>query len=92
MRRPTLVCGLLLLAGCAAAVSDNSPQGICARKADDDPQVRELEMLSATNTTMLVENERPLKQARQQAINRCLVGMGVQRPGGVEPVYKPPGT
>jgi hypothetical protein len=90
MRPGSLALALLLLAFCAPP--DNSPQGLCARKAAEDPTVRELEMLSGTNVDLLRQNERPLKQARQQATNRCLAAMGLQRPGGVEPIYKPPGT
>ena len=77
-----LLLGLL----CAAcAPSENTPQGICARRAEDDPKVRELVMLSGTNQVELLNHREDLRLARRDAVNRCLSDRGIQPPGGVEP-------
>ncbi len=81
MTRLALLC-VLLIAACAPP--DNTPQGVCARRAEEDPAVKELVMLSATNQQSMNENRYNLRLARKQAENRCLTGMGLMPPGGVE--------
>jgi len=68
----------------ACAAPDNSPQGVCARQAENDPTVLELRRQSAINVNLLAENQPRLKEARRQATNRCLTTMGLAPRGGVE--------
>jgi hypothetical protein len=74
---------LCALAACGGA-PDTSPQGVCARTAEDDAQVKQLVMLSATNTSLEMELRPQLRDARKQAADRCLGTMGIESRGGVQ--------
>ncbi len=74
---------VVLLAACAGP-ADNSPQGVCARKAEDDPQVKQLIMLSGTNATLQRDLRQDMQDARKQATRRCLETMGIETRGGVQ--------
>jgi hypothetical protein len=77
----------ILLASCGPP--DHSPQADCARRADEDPTVKELMTVSSANTVALLDTRPRLQEARRQAVNRCLSGMGLQPPGGVESPNRP---
>jgi len=68
----------------AACATDNTPQGICARRVYDDPTVKDLMTLGAASPALLAANQGALKQAKRAATTRCLQDMGIVRPGGVE--------
>jgi len=74
---------VFLLAACAGP-PDATPQGICARKAEDDPQVKQLIMLSGTNTNLQRDLRQEMQDARRQATRRCLESMGIETRGGVQ--------
>jgi hypothetical protein len=78
-----LLVSLCLLAACGGP-ANNSPQGVCARQAEDDPAVKQLVMLSGTNASLEMELRPRLREARRKATNSCLAAKGIFVPGGVE--------
>jgi hypothetical protein len=74
---------VFLMAACAGP-PDNSPKGVCSRKAEDDPQVKQLIMLSGTNTILEMELRSQLRNARNAVTNQCLQSMGIELRGGVQ--------
>jgi hypothetical protein len=82
--QPILLPLIILSVVAACAKPDNTPQGVCARRAESDPAVQRLVMLSGTNTPLEVELRPRLKEARRQATNRCLATMGLAPPGSVQ--------
>lgn len=73
---------LLLLAGCAG--SDATPEQACARQADDDPAVQEIQRQNAGTEQLQWEHQGKLRVARQDATLACLRGRGLIQKGGVE--------
>lgn len=88
--KPTLFLLFLLapLASCAARreAQDTSPQGICARQAQDDPQVRELRMRQVSNPYLQVTLQPQLERTLKAATDRCLLYAGIGVRGGVAPL------
>lgn len=83
---PVMISGLLL-GGCSLfQETDNSVEGVCARQADNDPQVHQLMMLRLSSNGLSQQLEGPYNSARRQAIQSCLYGHGAAPPGGVAPV------
>ena len=76
---------LLSGAGCAHQAPP-TPQQFCARKAENDPEVRALIMSGLANAINQTKNQDELREAREHALRDCLKRQGVpQPPGGVEP-------
>ncbi len=81
MKRLVALC--LLLAACA---SSNDPPAVrnCQARANDDPEVRHLVAASAGSGSFALNHQYELRDARQQAMLRCLRARGLAPPGGVE--------
>jgi hypothetical protein len=78
-----LVALCLLLASCSGPASD-SPEGACARQANDDPAVKELMMKAAGTQQFEWDNAPRIRMAKQDATLRCLRARGLAPKGGVE--------
>ncbi len=72
---------LLLLAGCGGG---SAAEEACARQANDAPAVRELIIKGAGNPQFQLDNQRQLREARQDAGLACLRARGLAPKGGVE--------
>lgn len=83
---PLLLLAALLPAACTV---DNSPQAICRRQAERDPQIQSLEFDSAHSMRLAREDAGQLAYLRRQDAFRCLQDRGVIPQGGVEPVAPP---
>lgn len=77
----------LLLGACATG---DSPQAVCARKASNDPQVRELSRQAMIQPLQAWNYYPEIEFYRRQANLRCLQDKGLATPGGVEPVMPSP--
>jgi len=80
MRRVALC---LLLASCSGPAAD-TPEGACARQANDDPAVKELLMKAAGTQQFEWDNAQRIKFAQRDAALRCLRARGLAPKGGVE--------
>ncbi len=78
-----LVAASLLLAACAHS---NDPPAVqaCRAQANDDPEVRLLVSIGAGTAPFALNHQYELRDARQQAMLRCLRARGLAPPGGVE--------
>ncbi|MGH7120053.1 MAG: hypothetical protein ACREFP_13860 [Acetobacteraceae bacterium] len=84
--RSVLLLAALLPAACA---TDHSPQALCRRQAERDPQIQALESSSAHSARLARENAGELAYLRREGTYRCLQDRGVVPQGGVEPVVPP---
>jgi hypothetical protein len=81
-----LCCALM---ACSTGTADNSPQAECERQAEKDPAVEAI--YSRTNgdyTSNLYQAFYDLREAKRQAVLRCMRAKGLAPPGGVQ-VVKP---
>lgn len=81
-----VLAAALLPGGCA---TDHSPEAVCRRQAEQDPQIQQLEFMSAHSMALAKTNAGKLDFLRQQDVLQCLQAKGVIPQGGVEPVEKP---
>jgi hypothetical protein len=75
--------------GCSTGSADNSPQAECKRQAEKDPAVAAI--YSGTNgdyTSSDYQAYYDLREAKRQALLRCMRAKGLAPPGGVQ-VVKP---
>ncbi len=91
MRQLALVPLLLTaaLSACSSAppdVSGMSPEQACAVLAENDKDVKTLNMIIMTHSSGDKDLRPDLKQARKKAIDSCLAARGIFAPGGVEPI------
>ena len=77
---------LILLAGCGAGNSGDSPEAVCRRQAYDDPTVKRLTIgyLGATGADPGADFD--YNKALRDATDACLRKKGIQVRGGVESV------
>jgi hypothetical protein len=77
------------LTACSPGAADNSPQAECERQAEKDPAVEAI--YSRTNgdyTSSSYQAYYDLREAKRQAVLRCMRTKGLAPPGGVQ-VVKP---
>jgi len=91
MRQLALVPLLLTaaLSACSSAppdVSGMSPEQACAVLAENDKDVKTLNMIIMTHSSGDKDLRPDLKLARKKAIDSCLAARGIFAPGGVEPI------
>lgn len=98
-RQWPIVLLALLAAGCGGGyVGRNEPPApdVCAREADNDPQVRELTMKMAGSSWIQNNDQNEMIVLRREALLRCMRQRGlIQKGGGVEPtkpVWYDPGN
>jgi len=73
----------------AACASDNSPEAVCRRQAEQDPKVQELQFMSAHSMALAETNKGELTFLIREGTLRCLQDKGLVPTGGVEPVEPP---
>jgi hypothetical protein len=76
----------LLLAGCAAAPSGDSPEAVCQRQAYENPAVKAQMIKNQSSSTMNPSDFFALDQALHTATDTCLRQKGVAVRGGVQAV------
>ena len=86
MIRVATLC--LLLAACAS--HDPPAVQACKVQANDDPEVRRLIAASAGGGSFAFNHQYDLRDARRQAMLRCLRARGLAAPGGVEAPRREP--
>jgi hypothetical protein len=73
----------LLLAACSGG-DPSTPQAACARQADDDPAVKDMQMKAAGSLQYEWDNSERIQLAKRDATLRCLRARGLAPKGGVE--------
>jgi len=82
------VGGPMLLAACGP--TGNSPDAVCERETNDDPQVKLIIIQQSAVTARAWQNPDELPAARNRAKRACLARLGVlPAGGGVEQVRQP---
>ncbi len=90
MRRALVL--LVLLGGCSSGPppAPRSPEEeACARQANEDPVVRDMQAKAAGNLDWQWQNGNRIRMARQDATTRCLRARGLAPMGGVERPRQP---
>lgn len=83
---PLLLLLALLPVACA---TDNSPQAVCRRQAEQDPKIQELEFMSAHSMALEETYKGQLTFLIREGTLRCLQDKGLLPSGGVEPIEPP---
>jgi hypothetical protein len=86
MRRHGICLVLVLLAGCGASNSGDTPEAVCRRQAYDDPTVKHLTVENLGASAPNPGADFDYNKALRDATDACLRQKGIQVRGGVEPV------
>lgn len=83
-RRAALLTVVLALSACARPEARTPDEAACARRANEDPKVKELIIKGVGSENFQLQSQGALSAARQDAIVACLRTRGVIPRGGVE--------
>ena len=83
-RRVAAALILLMAAACSRSAQLSPDEAACARQANEDPAVKEQLRKAAGSESYLLQNQRLMRDTRNDAVLACLRSRGLAPRGGVE--------